>query len=95
MLLIRLPRGGQSFFAAPIKPDGQRRECGFVIVDADAAVAFEIQADLDAAGMKTFTPIKFLTHLEVVPLEAQARAALRCRANAANHRRWHATSGVR
>jgi hypothetical protein len=24
--------------------------------------------------MKTFTPIKFLTHREVVPLEAQARA---------------------
>jgi len=74
MLLIRLPRGGQSFFAASIKPDGQRRECGFVIVDGDAAVAFAIQADFDAAGMKTFTPIKFLTHREVVPLEAQARA---------------------
>lgn len=25
--------------------------------------------------MKTFTPIKFLAHREVVPLEAQARAA--------------------
>jgi hypothetical protein len=74
MLLIRLPRGGQSFCAAPVKPDCQWRECGLVIVDGDAAVAFAIQADFDAAGMKTFTPIKFLTHREVVPLEAQAHA---------------------
>jgi hypothetical protein len=73
MLLIRLPRGGQNFFAASIEPDCQWRECGFVIVDGHAAVAFAIQADFDAAGMKAFTPIKFLAHREVVPLEAQAR----------------------
>ena len=74
MLLIRLPRGGQNFFAASIEPDCQWRECGFVIVDGHAAVAFAIQADFDAAGMKTFTPIKFLAYREVMPLEAQARA---------------------
>jgi hypothetical protein len=74
MLLICLARGRQSFCAAPIEPDCQRRECGFVIVDGDPAVAFTIQANFDAAGMKTFTPIKFLAYRKVVPLEAQARA---------------------
>ena len=45
------------------------------LLKADSAVAFAIQADLDAAGMKAFTPIEFLTHREVMPLEAQSRAA--------------------
>ena len=46
-------------FAAPVKSGRQRRERRFGFVEADAALAFEIQADLDAAGMKTFAPVKF------------------------------------
>ena len=72
MPLLRLPRRAQRLFAAPVKADGQRRERSFLAVEGDAAVAGEIQADLDAARMKTFAPVKFRVRLEVVPLETHA-----------------------
>ena len=43
-------------------------------VETDAAIAFEVQADFDAAGMKTFAPVEFLVRLEIMPLKAHARA---------------------
>ena len=73
--LVGRPRGGKFLFAAPVKAGGQRRKHGLGFVAVDTALAFEIQADLDAAGMKTFAPVKFRVRLEVVPLEAHARAA--------------------
>ena len=75
MPLVRLPRRAQRLFPAPVKSGGQRRERGFAAVESDPPVAFEIQADFDAAGMKAFAPIEFLARLEVVPLETHARAA--------------------
>src|SRR6476646_6331938 len=75
MLLLRLTRCGQRFIAAPIKADGQRREGGLAFMEAHSADAFAIQADFDTAGMKAFTPIEFLSHRKVMPLEAQPSAA--------------------
>ena len=75
MPLVRRTRGAQHLFAAPVKSGGQRRECGFLFVETDAAIAFEVQANLDAAGMKTFAPVEFFVRtFEIMPLEAHARA---------------------
>ena len=73
--LIRLPGRAQQLFAAPVKAGGQRRERNFLAVEGDVPVAGKVQADLDAAGMKTFAPVKFRVRFEIVPLEAHARAA--------------------
>jgi len=74
MLLLRLTRRGQRFIAAPIKTDGQRCEGGPTFMEAHSTVAFAIQADFDTAGMKAITPIEFLSHRKVMPLEAQSSA---------------------
>src|SRR5262252_2377057 len=73
--LIRLPRGSQSVLATSVKSDTHRREQNFAVVKGDASVSLAIQADLNAAGVKTPTPIQFLTHREVVPLEAHSHTA--------------------
>ena len=75
MALVRRARCGQNLFAAPVKSGSQRREHSLGFVVADAAFAFEVQADLDAAGMETFAPVEFRVRLEIVPLETHARAA--------------------
>src|ERR1700739_3998571 len=75
VLLIRLARCGQGFITTPVKSDRKRRKFGFAIVEGDSAVALAIQADLESAGMKTFSPIEFLRHGKIMPFEAQARLA--------------------
>ena len=75
MSLVRLPRRAQRLFAAPVKADGQRRERSLLAVESDAAIAGQIQADFDAARMKTFAPVKFRVRLEVVPFKTHARPA--------------------
>src|SRR5208337_1593575 len=72
MPLLRLPRGPQGLFAAPVKSNRQRRKHRLALVVRDPSVAFEIQADLDAAGMKTPAPVKFHIRFEVMPLKARA-----------------------
>ncbi len=95
MPLLRLPRRAQRLFATPVEADGQRRKGNFLAVEGDAAVAGEIQADLDAAGVKTFAPVKFRVRLEVVPLETHALPRARCRANAASPRQSQSTPAAR
>jgi hypothetical protein len=74
MPLIGRARRAQNLFAAPVKPDRQRRERHFIFAERDPAVAFKIQANLDAARMKRFSPIKLRAgSFEIVPLEARAR----------------------
>src|SRR3984893_13471585 len=75
MLLIRLTRGGQRLITSSVKPDRQRSERGLALVQGDASVAFAVEADFNAAGMKAFSPIEFFTHREVMPLETEPRVA--------------------
>jgi len=75
MALFRLPRRAQWLVAAPVEADRQWRKRNFPAVEGDAAIAREVQANLDAAGMKTSAPVKFRVRLEVVPLETHARSA--------------------
>ena len=74
MPLVRLPHRAQWLFAAPVKSGGQRRERSFLFVEINAAIAFKVQANFNAAGMKTYSPIKFIARLKIMPLETHARA---------------------
>jgi hypothetical protein len=75
MPLVRLPCRAQWLFAAPVKSSGQWCERGFIFIESNLPIAFEIQADFDAAGMKTLALIEFPVRLEVVPLKTHACAA--------------------
>ena len=74
MSLLCLPYCTQRLFSAPVKSGRQRNEHRLAAVECDLSVAFEIQADFDAAGMKTSAPVKCPAGFEVMPLKTHTAA---------------------
>ena len=74
MSVLCLPRRTQRLFSAPVKSGRQRSEHRFAMVERNMPAAFEIQADFDAAGMKTSAPVKCPAGFEVMPLKTHSAA---------------------
>lgn len=64
--------GGQGGGSPAIKADAQGQVLSAGLSTGDLAVAGDIQADLNATGMKTPAPIQFRVGLEIVPFKADA-----------------------
>src|SRR6185503_21146348 len=62
-------------FLAMIKPGGVGRELRATAVSFHKTVSIQVQAQLDAARMKTRRPIKLAPGEEVVPFQAVTHAA--------------------
>jgi hypothetical protein len=74
MSLGRGTFGGQRFTGAMIKAHGARREFRARPVALNEAVAFQVQAKLDAARVKTRGPIQFVARKKIVPLDAESES---------------------
>ena len=72
MSLVGLPRCVQRLLCPAVEPNGHGRECRFHPAGVDFSIAFQVQANLDGAGMKTLAPIERRVRLEVVPFKAHA-----------------------
>ena len=75
VLLARRALRRQRFIRAMIKARRVRRELGPPAAAFHEAVAVQIQAQLDAARMKTRRPVELALRQKVMPLDAVTHAA--------------------
>src|SRR5450756_1043395 len=70
VLLVGRTPGIQRFILAVVKRRRSRGELGTAVFPLHKTVAVEVQAQLDAAGMKAGAPVKFALRKKIMPLDA-------------------------
>src|SRR5690348_2285748 len=76
MLLARAARCNQRRLSLKVKREHSRQQINRLLSIGQFSTALQIQAQLNAAGMKTSRPIKLLFRRELVPLEAEPQVLI-------------------